>query len=83
MSRADRPYTLNLEVRLKNGKTFEFNYDIADQIAKQPRGGIIRISGIRIEDDQNLSDSGFDVTVDDWGEHEDIELPDDIFSPAK
>ena len=83
MSRADRPYTLNLEVRLKNGKTFEFNYDIADQIAKQPRGGIIRISGIRIEDEQNLSDSGFDVTVDDWGEHEDIELPDDIFSPSK
>ncbi|MDE5607799.1 MAG: DUF5119 domain-containing protein [Muribaculaceae bacterium] len=75
LSRSDRPYTLNLEVRLKNGKTYEFNYDIADQIAMQPRGGVIRITGIRIEDDQNLSDSGFEVDVSDWGEHEDIDLP--------
>lgn len=78
-SRSDFPYHLNLEVRLKNGKTFEFNYDIADQIAKQPRGGVIRVSGIRIEDEQNMSDSGFEVEVSDWGEHRDIELPDDIF----
>lgn len=75
MSRAERPYTLNLEVRLTNGKIFEFNYDVADQIAKQPRGGVIRITGIRIEDDQNISDSGFDVNVSDWGEHVDIDLP--------
>ncbi len=74
-SRADRQYTLNLEVKLKNGKSFEFNYDIADQIARQPRGGVIRISGIRVEDDQNLNDSGFEVDVTDWGEHEDIDLP--------
>ena len=83
VSRADRPYTLNLEVRLQNGKSFEFNYDIADQILSQPRGGIIRISGIRIEDEQSFSDSGFDVEVSDWGEHEDIDLPDNIFSPIK
>lgn len=70
-----RPYTLNLEVRLKNGKMLEFNYDISDQMEKQPRGGVIRVSGLRIEDDQNFSDSGFDVNVDDWGEHEDIDLP--------
>lgn len=74
-SRADRPYTLNLEVKLTNGKTVEFNYDIADQIANQPRGGVIRIGGIRIEDEQSLIDSGFEVNVDDWGEHKDIDLP--------
>lgn len=74
-SRAERPYTLNLELRLRNGKTVEFDYDIADQIARQPRGGVIRITGIRIEDEQNLNDSGFDVSVDDWGEYEDIDLP--------
>lgn len=77
MARADRPYTLNLEVRLTNGKIFEFNYDIADQIEKQPRGGVIRITGIRIEDEDSAITPGsaFDVTVDDWGEHEDIDLP--------
>lgn len=74
-SRANDPYTLNLEVRLKNGKIYEFNYDIADQIARQPRGGIIRVSGMKIESDQALIDSGFDIDVDDWGEHEDVDLP--------
>ncbi len=72
---AERPYTLNLEVRLKNGNIVSFDYDIADQIAKQPRGGVIRISGIRIEDEQNMSDSGFDVNINDWDDYKDIDLP--------
>lgn len=75
LSRAERPYTLNLEVRLRNGKTIEWDFDIADQIAKQPRGGVIRVSGLYINDEDNLFDSGFDVEVTDWGEHEDIDLP--------
>lgn len=75
-----RPYTLNLEVRLNNGKILQFDYDIADQIEKQPRGGVIRISGLRIEDEEGLVDSGFDVNVNDWGENEDIEMPDDIWT---
>ncbi|MDE6396775.1 MAG: DUF5119 domain-containing protein [Muribaculaceae bacterium] len=70
-----RPYTLNLEVRLKNGTYVEFNYDITEQIEKQPRGGVITISGVRIEDYQNQIESGFVVNVDDWGDREDIELP--------
>ncbi len=82
VARSERPYTLNLEVKLTNGKIFEFDFDIADQIAKQPRGGVIRVGGIRIEDEQNIGNSGsaFDVEVEGWGEHEDIILPDDIFS---
>ena len=75
VSRAERPYTLNLEVRLRNGKTLEWDFDIADQIAKQPRGGVIRVSGIHIDDSENRFDSGFDITVDDWGDEADIELP--------
>ncbi len=75
-----RPYTLNLEVRLHNGKIIEFDYDIADQIEKQPRGGVIRVSGLRIEDEEGLVDSGFDVSVGDWGEYEDIEMPSDIWT---
>lgn len=76
-SRAAQTYSLNLEVRLTSGKTMEFNYDISDQIVKQPRGGVIRIKGIRIEDDEGLGDgnSAFDVEINDWGEHEDIDLP--------
>lgn len=70
-----RPYTLNLEVLLTNGKSVEFNIDISDQMANQPRGGVIKVDGLRIEDEQNLSDSGFDVDVSGWGDHEIIDLP--------
>ncbi|MDE7427167.1 MAG: DUF5119 domain-containing protein [Muribaculaceae bacterium] len=73
----ERPYTLNLEVLLTNGKTLEFNYDVAEQLKNQPRGGVINISGIRIEDEQNepSSDSGgFDVDLSGWGEV-DVDLP--------
>lgn len=68
-------YTLNLEVRLKNGKYVEFNYDVSNQIAYQPRGGVITVSGLRIEDGMSASNSGFDVGVDDWGDRVDIDLP--------
>lgn len=71
----DRPYTLNLEVILENGKTVEFNYDITDQMAKQPRGGVIQVSGIRIEDEQAFYSSGFEVDVTGWGSRIDIDLP--------
>ncbi|MDE6485319.1 MAG: DUF5119 domain-containing protein [Duncaniella sp.] len=71
----DRPYSLNLEILLKNGKSVEFNYDIADQMKKQPRGGVITVSGVRIEDQIGESDSGFNVDVTDWPEHDVIDLP--------
>lgn len=71
----ERPYTLNLEVQLTNGKTVEFNFDISDQMGRQPRGGVIKVTGICIEDEQNQSDSGFEVDVSGWGGHEVIDLP--------
>lgn len=71
----DRPYTLNLELMLKNGNIVEYNYDIADQLKNQPRGGVIKISGVCIEDEEAQYASGFDVDVSGWGEHEDIDLP--------
>lgn len=67
---SDRPYTLNLEVLLANGKVLEFNFDIADQLAAQPKGGVITVRGIRLEDDQTGpagSESGFDVDLSGWG----------------
>lgn len=72
---SNTPFTLNLEVRLKNGNYVEFNTDVRDQIISQPRGGVIKVSGLRIEDKDSSSEAGFNITVDDWGEREDIELP--------
>lgn len=72
---SDRPYSLNLEVMLRNGKVKEFTYDISDQLAKQPRGGVITVSGIRIEEEEAKVESGFDAEVDDWGDGIEIDLP--------
>ena len=74
----ERPYTINLEVMLTNGKTLEFNFDVADPLKTQPRGGLITVNCIRIEDDENgpaMSTGGFDVDMSGWGPVVDIELP--------
>lgn len=74
---SDRPYTLNLEVLLTNGKTLEFNFDVADQLAKQPKGGVIKVSGIKIEDEQNQpseTTGDFDVDLSGWNDV-DVDLP--------
>lgn len=72
----DKPYTLNLEVLLRNGKTLEFNYDISDQLRNQPRGGVIKVTGLRIEDEQDQFQSGFQVEVTEWDEPDVItEIP--------
>ena len=73
---AEQRYALNLEVRLKNGLVKSFDFDVTDQVAAQPQGGVIVVSDIAISDDEGQSGgSGFDVSVDSWGEYEDIELP--------
>ena len=72
---APRAYTLNLEVKLTNGTIKSFLFDITDQLQKQPRGGVIEVKDIRIEDNENLNDSGFDVDIEDWGTYEDIDIP--------
>lgn len=68
-------YGLNLETMLPNGKIKTFEFDITDIMKNQPRGGVIKVSGLRIEDGEVGSGGGFDVDVDDWGEYEDIILP--------
>lgn len=72
------PFTLNLEVKLKNDKTVNFNFDVTDQIKNQPRGGVIRVSGLKVEMDENepTSSAGFQVDVSDWTDNvEIIDLP--------
>lgn len=69
-------FAINLELLLKNGKILNYYYDITDQLAGQPRGGVITIKGINVSDSDGEEPGGgaFDVDVDDWGEYEDIEL---------
>lgn len=67
-------FTLNLETMLPNGKIKTFEYDVTSQMRRQPRGGVITVSGLYIIDEESQVDSGFEVDVDDWGEYEDIDL---------
>lgn len=73
--RTSSRHTLQLEVKLVNGKVKELVFDVTDQLSGQPRGGVIHVSGLRIEDNESSSDSGFDADVDDWGNNEEIDLP--------
>ena len=70
------PFGLNLELMLPNGGMKSFEFDVSDQMSDQPRGGVIRVGGIVVdESDFPTEGGGFDVDVDGWGEYEDIELP--------
>ncbi len=76
LTRTDNVYALNLEVRMLNGNYLTFEYDVTDQVAAQPHGGVIVVDGIEITAVQGLSgSSGFGVSVTDWGEYEDVYLP--------
>ena len=68
-------FGLNLEVMLPDGGIKTFEFDISDQMADQPRGGVITVSGLSVTPADFGSGGGFDVEVGDWGEYEDIELP--------
>lgn len=73
---SQRHYGLNLEVRLKNGKLKTFDFDVTDQVACQPQGGVIVVRGIDISDEEGSEGgSGFDVDVEGWGDYKDIDLP--------
>ena len=79
----ESPYTLNLEVLLKNGETVEFNIDISDQIRRQPRGGVIKVTGLEIEGDKEWVDSGFDPEILDWKEQDVIEINLEVSVPKE
>lgn len=72
----NQPFTLNLEVKLKSGKTENFTFDISDQMKNQPRGGVIKVSGIKVVDNGgSTSSGGFDVGVSDWEDDVIEDLP--------
>ena len=72
----NRKNGLNLEVILRNGKLLNFNFDVTEQVQKQPHGGVIVVSGIQIKPEDGTQGSGaFDVDVNGWADYEDIILP--------
>lgn len=72
----ERYYTLNLEVRMTNGKFKTFEFDVTKQVKGQPRGGVIVVKGLKITDEEGGGvGGGFDVNVDGWGDYIDIPLP--------
>lgn len=75
-SRNPGNFAINLEVRLHNGKILNYFFDITDQVADQPHGGVISVDGIKISDDEGggSQGSGFDVDVDGWGEFKDVPI---------
>lgn len=75
-TRGNQKYALNLEVKLKNGKMKSFDFDVTDQVEKQPNGGVVVVRGIEIPDEEGQEGgSGFDVDVEGWGDYQDVELP--------
>lgn len=62
-----------LEVALKNGKLQTFKFDITDQMRKQPRGGVILLNDIKIEEEP-VNNGGFNVSVNGWGEDVNVSL---------
>lgn len=68
-------FMLNLEVMTADGSIKSFKQDVTTQVRRQPRGGVLTMTGLFVIDENNQVDSGFDVSVDDWGEWTDVELP--------
>jgi hypothetical protein len=70
------PYRVGLELLLANGQTESFDFDIAEQMEKQPRGGVIVVKGIKVEMEiVEGGGGGFDVNVNDWGNVIVVPLP--------
>ena len=65
-------YSLNLEVKLTNGVIKTYEFDISDQIVDQPRGGVIIVSDLNVDDDEAAG--GFVTDVEGWGDIIDVPL---------
>lgn len=74
-SRNPGRYGLNLEVRLQDGSVQQFNFDVTDQVEKQPHGEVVVVRGIKITPPVGGGGGGFNVGVTDWGDIIDIPLP--------
>ena len=72
-SRSSQKFYLNLEARLKDGSTRLFEFDVTEQVLKQPYGGVVVVNIDNIYN--GTTNGGFNVDVDGWGDSVDIPLP--------
>lgn len=73
----DSQYMLRLEVLMTNGVYKTFDIDVADQMADQPRGGVIKVDGLVITKEEGgtpVGGGGFGVGVEGWGDSINIPL---------
>jgi hypothetical protein len=61
---------------LTNGSLKYFYFDVTDQLALQPTGGVIFVDGLEIDDDENIgSGGGIIADLDDWSNVVDVHIP--------
>ena len=67
-------YGVTLELLLDNGKIVQRHFDVSPQVRVQPMGGVIMVGDIEVTDAESApgTGGGFDVSVEDWGEANDI-----------
>lgn len=68
---------LVLDMKLNSGKVKTMEFDVTEQLRKQPQGGVIVVKDIVVtpEEGQGSGGSGFDGDVNDWDGNIDIEVP--------
>ena len=70
-----QPFKLSLEVLLKQDLTHSYEFNIADQMKNQPRGGVLVIKDVELNLQEVGVNGGFGVEVDSWGDIVEIPLP--------
>lgn len=68
---------LVLEMKLLSGNVKAVEFDVTDQVRRQPRGGVIVVKDIVVtpEEGRPPGGSGFEGNVNDWEENVEIEVP--------
>lgn len=70
-TRATGQFAVSLEIATKSGTTKTHEFDITPYITAQPRGGVVTIPDITV-DDSGAPGSAFLVDVSGWGPFEDV-----------
>lgn len=68
-------HRLILELYLINGREKLIEFDVTDQVNKQPRGGVIVVKDIVVTPEEGSGDGGFDTSVDGWEDDEIVNIP--------
>lgn len=70
------PNILILDLKLNNGNTLQYEFDVTELLDAQPCGGVIKLDGIVVESGEiGEGGSGFEADVDEWGDSVDCDLP--------